>query len=144
LNICTSNSPTSASPKPLCVIEHTETYDKERANGTISFEEQSLNDKTELQPEEKQDEIKVEEQVDNSNIQQDWNTKVILNTAIKYQKIIETLLNNQAEVKLTEIKNKIKNQFNETKTVDEIWEIIKSLKIEAETVIGKSNTIKKL
>ena len=114
------------------------------ANGTISFEEQSLNDKTELQPEEKQDEIKVEEQVDNSNIQQDWNTKVILNIAIKYQKIIETLLNNQAEVKLTEIKSKIKNQFNETKTVDEIWEIIKSLKIEAETVIGKSNTIKKL
>lgn len=124
--------------------EHTETNDKERANGTISFEEQSLNDKTELQPEEKQDEIKVEEQVDNSNIQQDLNTEVTLNIAIKYQKIIETLLNNQAEVKLTEIKSKIKNQFNETKTVDEIWEIIKSLKIEAETVIGKSNTIKKL
>ena len=124
--------------------EHTETNDKERANGTISFEEQSLNDKTELQPEEKQDEIKVEEQVDNSNIQQDLNTEVTFNIAIKFQKIIETLLNNQAEVKLTEIKSKIKNQFNETKTVDEIWEIIKSLKIEAETVIGKSNTIKKL
>lgn len=63
----------------------------------------------------------------------------------KYRNIIEDLLNQQSEVKLTEINSKIKKHFsNEKKSVDEIKKIIIALKIEAESVIGKTNTIKRI
>ena len=67
------------------------------------------------------------------------------NTIEKYRNIIEDLLNKQSEVKLTEISSTIKQRFNnEKKSVDEIKKIIVALKIEVESVIGKTNTIKRI
>ena len=71
--------------------------------------------------------------------------KIEDDTFQKYRNIIEDLLNQQTEVKLTEINSKIKKHFsNENKTVGEIKKIIIVLKIQVETVTGKTNTIKRI
>jgi hypothetical protein len=95
-------------------------------------------------PKDKKSEITVEKQSEKSNTQQDDNKEVVSDITSQYQKIIEQALDKQIEVKLADIKGNIKKQLNETKTVDEIKEIIVKLKIEVESVQGKTNTIKKL
>lgn len=102
------------------------------------IEEQNLIDKPE-------EENKAEKQTLETKIEETSSVQTSKSDiSSKYQKIIQDLLNNQKEVKLTEIKNKIKKQLNETKTVDEIKELIINLKIEAESVQRKTNTIKRL
>jgi len=122
----------------------TETKDEERVTEATSVEEPILDEKAEILSKEKQTEIIAKKQGDISNAQQDDNKEVISDITSQYQKIIEEALDRQAEVKLTEIKSRIKKQFNETKTVDEIKELIINLHIEAESVTGKTNTIKRL
>jgi hypothetical protein len=123
---------------------HTETKNEERAIETTSVEEPILDEKIEILSKEKQTEIIVEKQSDISNAQCNDNKVVISDINSQYKKIIKEALDGQSEVKLTEIKSRIKKQFNETKTVDEIKELIINLNIEVESVIGKTNTIKRL
>jgi hypothetical protein len=134
----TDNSVKTVTEEEQVKETQTETTNEEKLIETTSVEEQNLLTK------EQQAEMTVGKHNDISNTQQDDNKEVVSDFTSQYQKIIEDLLQNQVEVKLTEIKGNIKKQLNETKTVDEIKEIIVKLKIEVESVQGKTNTIKKL
>jgi hypothetical protein len=68
----------------------------------------------------------------------DENQEVTSNITSQYKKIIEDELDRQPEVKLTEIKRKIKKLLHETKAVDEIKKLIIDLPIEVESVKGKT------
>jgi len=71
--------------------------------------------------------------------------KIADDTFEKFRNIIEDLLNQQSEVKLTEINSNIKKHFsNENKSVSEIKKVIIALKIQVESVTGKTNTIKRI
>lgn len=134
----THNSVKTVTEEEQVKETQTETTNKEKLIETTSVEEQNLLTK------EQQAEMTVGKHTDISNSQQDDNKEVVSDFTSQYHKIIEDLLQNQEEVKLTEIKGNIKKQLNETKTVDEIKEIIVKLKIEVEYVQGKTSTIKKL
>ncbi len=134
----TDNSVKTVTEEEQVKETQTETTNEEKLIETTSVEEQNLLTK------EQQAEMTVGKHNDISNTQQDDNKEVVSDFTSQYQKIIEDLLQNQVEVKLKEIKGNIKKQLNETKTVDEIKEIIVKLKIEVESVQGKTNTIKKL
>ncbi len=134
----TDNSVKTVTEEEQVKETQTETTNEEKLIETTSVEEQNLLTK------EQQAEMTVGKHNDISNTQQDDNKEVVSDFTSQYQKIIEDLLQNQVEVKLKEIKGNIKKQLNETKTVDELKEIIVKLKIEVESVQGKTNTIKKL
>lgn len=124
-------------------VKPTETKDEEKLTETTSVEESSLDEKIEILSEKKQTEIKVEAQSGSSSTQKDDKKEAISDITSKYKEIIEQALDQQPEVKLTEIKSRIKKELNETKIIDEIKELIINLRINAETVLGKTNTIKK-
>jgi hypothetical protein len=84
------------------------------------------------------------EQTSTTRTTQDNSEAAFVEIMSPYLHIIEDLLSKQTEVKLKEIKNSIKKECNETKSVDEIKDLIIKLKIEVESVQGKTNTIKKL
>lgn len=87
-----------------------ETKDKEIATETISAKERNLNEKTKVELDEKMTETKVEELSNTQNLQQYDNKDVISDILSQYKKIIEQALNQQPEVKLTDIATMIKEK----------------------------------
>jgi hypothetical protein len=105
----------------------TEIRDEEKTTKATSVKEQILDVKTEILTEEKQNEIKVEKQNDISNTQQDDNKEVIAHITSQYQKIIEEALDQQPEVKLTDIASMIKEKTKQKLTNTIIKNVIKQM-----------------
>ena len=140
---------TNESVKSVIEEEQPKINNEEKQTEITTVEEPIIDDKvktkteekqTEIQSEEKQTEIQSEEKENSVKVGEENNIDLF----VRYQKIIDDLLNNQKEVKLTEIKSSIKKHLNETKSVDEIKELILNIKIEVESVQGKTNTIKRI
>lgn len=83
--------------------------DKENAAELISVEKQSL-EELEFELKESHAEIEVQKLSKNSDIKQDEGNECVSNSASQYKKIIEQTLNQQPEVKLTDIATIIKEK----------------------------------
>lgn len=95
----------------ITVVEEekqTKTKDEEKIIEITAIEEKNLSNEPEIQTEENQTEIKVEEQIENSNSQPNENKEDISGFASQYQKIINQALNKQSEVKFADIVAMIK------------------------------------
>jgi hypothetical protein len=88
----------------------TKTKDEEITAETISAVEPNINEKKEIQLEEILTKTKVEKVSNSLNIQEGDNIEVISEITSQYQKIIEQALENQPEVKLTDISVMIKEK----------------------------------
>src|SRR5690606_2343361 len=95
---------------------------EENVSETSSVEEPIIDGKAEILPKDKQVEIIVEKQSDRFNAQQDDNKEVVSDATIQYQEIINEVLNQKPEVKLTDIASVIKEKTGNRIIKNEIVE----------------------
>jgi hypothetical protein len=106
----TDNSVKTVTEEEQLKEEQTENKNEKIATETISVEEPILDGKTEAHFEEKKVETNIEVVTNDSNTQQDDSIKVVSDITSQYQKIIEQALENQPEIKLSDIAAMIKTK----------------------------------